>query len=267
MLAIHATDALVQKYQELLRREWNRAFPDEVLALLWSTLAGTRWPTLGLPRGLFDPASTEELPADSLRALIRRIDQGTRYLDLSDLPALPETYLPPPRPARLVRQALRLANYLTIQGVTALAGNVGFFQDLQALAFQAALHVALPKIRESHPAEHALLLHALLLFPLEYFNRDPAHYCYLVAAIHGYLGAEQQRLRYLQASFRFTPREDHSYLTKAQELWSELLDQRQDAEAERFLFALHSSALPAQQEEVREMVLEALQHTRANSRS
>ena len=63
--------------------------------------------------------------------------------------------------------------------------------------------------------------------------------------------------RYMLA-FRFTSPEDHSYLTKAQEYWSELLDQAKFKEAEDFLFSLHWWSLPTQQDEVRDMVVDAV---------
>ena len=164
----------------------------------------------------------------------------------------------PRKPSKGTAQAVRLASYLTLQGTVRLAGAVDFFHDLQSLAFQASIHFVLPSLKSKHPAEHALLLHALLLFPLEYATDDPAHYSYLLSMIHGYLGNETQKLRCLVASFRSTTPEDHSYLTKAQEVWSEMLDEGQFKEAENFLFSLHWSSRPWQQEEVRQMVMDGL---------
>jgi hypothetical protein len=47
-------------------------------------------------------------------------------------------------------------------------------------------------------------------------------------------------------------------LTKAQEVWSEMLDEGQFKEAENFLFSLHWSSRPWQQDEVRQMVMDGL---------
>ena len=52
--------------------------------------------------------------------------------------------------------------------------------------------------------------------------------------------------------------DDHSFLTKAQEYWMELIDLKRYSEAEEFLFSLRWS-LPNQQDEIREMVHDAYQ--------
>lgn len=113
----------------------------------------------------------------------------------------------------------------------------------------------LPALRGKHDAEHALLLHAAALFPLAYSAYDPAHYAYMMAMIHGYLGDEKGRLQALYASFRFTSPHDHSYLTKAQEYWMELIDSQKLEQAEEFMLSLPWWSLPSQQEEVRKMIV------------
>src|SRR5439155_22925349 len=117
-----------------------------------------------------------------------------------------------------------------------------------------------------HPPEHALLLHALLLFPLEFASDDVAQYSYALSMIHGYLGNAPQRLRCLLASFHSTPPQDHSFLTKAQEVWSEMLDDGQYQEAEKFLFLLAWRSLPSQQEEVRQMLVDGMKYILADGR-
>ncbi len=139
--------------------------------------------------------------------------------------------------------------------------------DVLALAFQAAIHFMLPELQRKYEAEHSLVLHAAVLFAVGYSAYEPAQYAYMMSMIHGYLGDENQRLRALFASFRFTSPQDHSYLTKAQELWTELLDQNRYEEAERFLLSLHRLSLPAQQDEVREMVVEAFKYILRTKRS
>ena len=133
-----------------------------------------------------------------------------------------------------------------------------FLTDVQALAFQAAIHYVLPQLEPKHPDEHAILLNAAALFSLEFASCDPAHYAYMTSMIYGYLGDDELRLRTLQASFRFTPPDDHSFLTKAQEYWMELIDLKRYSEAEEFLFSLRWLC-PNQQDEIREMVHDAYQ--------
>jgi hypothetical protein len=179
---------------------------------------------------------------------------------LSRLPELPTDYVPPTRPSSLARQANKLAVYLTLQAHTAVAGKTEFLADVQALAFQAAIHFVLPEVRRKHPLEHSLLLHSAVLFAISYSAYEPAHYAYMMSMIHDYLGDQEQRLRSLYASFRFTPPQDHSYRTKAQEFWSELLDQNRSEEAERFLLSLHWWSLPSQGDEIREMIVDAFKY-------
>jgi len=85
-------------------------------------------------------------------------------------------------------------------------------------------------------------------------------------SIRKYLDDKETSLESLAASFRFTSPRDHSYLTKAQEYWSELLDRGKFEEAERFLFSLHLQSLPDQQEEVQEMILKAIRYIVKNEK-
>jgi hypothetical protein len=186
-------------------------------------------------------------------------------------PLVPIRSVPPPapsyrlarKPSRLALHALRLAVGLTLHSGTALEGAIDFLQDVQTLAFHAGIHCVLPGLRKKAAAEVPILLHALALFPLEYAGSDPAQFAYLMAELHGAIDNPAERLRSLYAAFRMTPPEDHTFLTRAQEYWMELLDNDQPQEAERFLYSLHFAALPDQQDEVREMVLAALQHLAA----
>jgi hypothetical protein len=173
---------------------------------------------------------------------------------------LPIDYDPPKRPSKVVVQALRLTAYLTLRAHNKLVGDVAFFRDLQALAFHAAMHFILPAVGAKDPAEHAILLHALALFPLEYLASDPAQCYYLFSMLYGYRKDTQMRLHLLEEAFRLTRPDDHTFLTRAQEYWSELLDAGREEEAESFLFSLHRWALPSQQDEVREMMVSAIRH-------
>lgn len=143
---------------------------------------------------------------------------------------------------------------------------MSLFHDVQALGFQAALHYLLPELRDKHAGEHALLLRALVLFAAACETADPAHAAYLRSQIQGYLGRIEERLETLLASVRLTPPEDHSYLTKAQEYWSELLDLNRYSEAEEFLFTLHWRSLPQQRDEIRAMIVAAIRYAQTNGR-
>jgi hypothetical protein len=261
MITVRANSRLILDYKRLLVSEWTRTFPQQVLELLWDAIGARQSSNEnGRLRPLLDPANVASFPTEYFRSIVDRIANGTKFVRVAELPELPAEYQPPKRPPAAVWQSVRLVTYLTLQAHATVDGDTSFFADAQALAFQAATHVLLPTLREKHTAEHALLLHAATLFALGYAAVDPAHYAYMMSMIFDYLGDEEQHLRSLYASFRFTSPQDHSYLTKAQEYWSDLLDVHRYQEAQEFLFSLHWWSLPTQHEEVREMITEAFRH-------
>jgi hypothetical protein len=259
-IAIRATAATIARYKGLLSGEWTKSLPHDVLDLLWSSVTGR--PTTGHFAPLFrllDPSATI-FPGDYFHSIVDRITEGTKFIRRAELPEMDAAYRPTQKPVAAVWQANRLVTWLTLPAHVKVTGDTTFFANVQSLAFQAALHVTLPALAEKHPADHALLLHACVLFSLGQSACDPAHDAYMMAQIYGYLGEEERRLRSLYAAFRFTAPQDHSYLTKAQEFWTELLDANRNDEAEQFLFSLHWWCLPNQQEEVRAMIADAYKH-------
>jgi hypothetical protein len=267
MLTIKANAANAAQYRRMLRSDWKRGLADDVLALLWATVGHRTSASVNSALGeLLNPKSTRPLPQPLCSAVVERVINAGKFLNRNELPPLSDDYVPPARPTKLAAHAVRLATYLTLQAHVDLSGNVAFFRDVQALAFQAALHGILPEIRDKHVHEHAFLLHALALFAAGSETPDPAHASYLRSLIQGCLGRTDERLHALLASFRLTPPEDHSYLTKAQEYWSELLDLERYAQAEEFLFSLHWRALPAPRDEIRAMIVDAIQYATANAR-
>ena len=261
MVKIHAGEKQTSSYKRLLVSEWKKDFPEKVLSLLWSSIKSDELSLDEPLLRLLNPASNGEFPSMYFRTLLGRIQDSSRLVHINELPRFPENYEPGKTLSKNLWQANRLAVYLTLQGHAKLSGDVEFFRDVQSLAFQAALHVVLPSLTEKHSSEHSLLLHSLSLFPLEFSSLDAGHFCYLISAIHAYLGNFEERIRFLYSSFHCTPPEDHSFLSKAQELWAELLDCERYEEAENFLFSLYGWALPSQQAEIREMIVEAVRYT------
>jgi hypothetical protein len=266
MISVRSGSNLDTTYRRLLTSEWKRTFPEEVVELLWAAVSPGQDDGDADLCVLLNPKCAAPLPAAFVNTLAWRLREAGKFVAFPEIPPPPGHFEIAQRPAKAVLQALRLATYLTLQAHAELSRPSPFFRDLQALAFQAALHFVLPDIRTKHTTEHSLLLNAAALFAVEYAAVDLAHFAYLLAQLHGYLGNNDQRLQCLHAAFRFTAPEDHSYLTKAQEYWSELLDQRRFAEAQEFLFGLHWRALPSQREEIRQMIVAALQHSNANGR-
>lgn len=261
MIRVRSNHEQIATYQRLLTSDWNAHLTDEVLQILWSTMNGRQSPEHGELIHLLNPEANGAFTTAGFEKILPRIDEATRFLlSRVELPQLPREVGPAKRPSKLVRQSLQLTAYLTLQAQAKVLGDVGFFMDVQSLAFQAAIHFALPGLRDRQPAEHSILLHATALFPYEYLAHDQSHFCYMISMVHDYLGNTEERLRLLHDAFRLTPRDDHSFLTKAQEYWSELLDHGRDAEAEDFLFALHWRSLPSQRDEIRQMIAAAFKH-------
>jgi hypothetical protein len=261
MIRVQSNHEQIAAYHRLLTSEWNGHLTDEVLQLLWAAISERHASgDIGL-FAVLDPESDGPMLGAGPVAMLPRIGDAARLLlSRVGLPALPLKYEPIKRLPKLARQSIQLSTYLTLQMHATVSGDAGFLMDLQSLAFQAAMHFVLPNLRDRHPAEHSILLHAAALFPYEYLAFDQSHFCYLISMVYDYLGDFDQRLKFLHDSFRLTPRDDHSYLTKAQEYWSELLDHGRGAEAEEFLFALHWRSPPSQRNEIRQMIAAAFEH-------
>jgi hypothetical protein len=260
MVKVIATKPLIARYQRLLLADWHSDLPDQVQAILWAALRRDG-PTSG-PHllDLLNPAATPDAVAVGLVPLLELLRSSARFVRIAGMPKLDAGFIAPRRSTKPGAQAVQLSAALCIHAGLNIEGNAAWLRDLQALAFQAAAQFVLPALGDKHTAERAALLQAMLLFALEFHGTDPAHYAYLLAVLHGCLGQDDARLRFLYAAFRCTPPEDHTFLTKAEEYWTELLEARRHDEAERFLAALHWWALPSQQIEVGEMMTAAFKH-------
>jgi DNA-damage-inducible protein J len=211
MAAITSKNRYINEYRRLLVSEWKKDFPDEVLALLWGVVSEHLPEHPGPPLlRLLNPDYNSEFPNTYFESIVHKISEATGFIRWENLPALPAAYTPPKRSSKSVWRANRLSGYLTLPAHARLRGDVDFFVEVQALAFQAAIHHVLPEVRGKHAAEHAILLHAAALFALGYSASDPAHYSYMISIVHDYLGNEDQRLQTLYTSFRCTSPFDHS---------------------------------------------------------
>jgi hypothetical protein len=262
MVTVVASRKSAAAYKKLLLTEWTDSLVASVLDLQWRTTKSLSSPSLSAPSTLQDmlsllnPTDEQSLDSEEFNRAVNRIREGTRFIRLADLPEITSRSVPAKRHSSSVREARKLAVYLTLSAHTAVTGDTDFLRDMQSLAFQAAIHFALPAAKQKRAHfEHALLLHSAVLFCAGYAAEDPGHSSYMMSQVHDYLGDEQRRLSALFAAYRFTSLEDHSYLTKAQEYWSALLDHQRFEEAEKFLLSLQWWSLPAHQDEVREMVV------------
>jgi len=258
VIAAQASSDTISAYRDLLLSEWTKALPQDVLSLLWTTLSGPS--SLNGDVALLQILNPHREPGFSstaFRAIVARIAEGKRIVGLPELPELPENYNPQRKPSKIAVLANRLSTYLTISAHAKVIGDTEFLADLMSLAFQATFHFVLPELREKSQDEHAILLNSSALFAIKYTSYEPAHTACLMSTVYDYLGDSSRRLKSLTASFRLTYPDDHSYLTKAQELWTELLDQNKFQEAKDFLLSLYAVTSPEQHGEVREMIDEA----------
>jgi hypothetical protein len=267
MIHIVSAPNAIKKYKDLLLSEWKTGFPDAVLDLLWEVVSkhGIAEKENSLIQ-ILDPKNASSFPTQFFRNVLASFSGAWKFVRLANLPDLPSDYEPPKRMTKDAWLACRLSTYLTLQALTTVEGDVAFLADVQALAFQAAIHVLLPGLRDKLPAEHSILLHSVTLYSVGYSVQDPAHCAYMVSQVYDYLNDKETRLDSLLAAFRFTSPKDHSYLTKAQEYWSELLDRGKFEDAEQFLFSLHLQSLPDQHEEVQEMIVKALRYIMRNEK-
>ncbi len=254
-----AANAPVGIYRRLLLAEWGSDFPDRVINLLWRCLRRTATDGDAL-NDLLDPKQKTHFPTELFTSVLANIAVGSKFLRVAGLPKLPLEYHAPAKIGETLWQTYRTIAYLTLQANVRLTGSGGLFLDAQALAFQSAVHVILPKLNDDHAVERSILLHGLALFAAGYFSVDPAHSTYMTSALYGAIGDAERRLQLLHESFRFTSPDDHSFLTKAQEYWMELLDLDRRQQVKEFLASLAWRSRPEHQEEVGAMMTEAFSH-------
>jgi len=264
MLTIQTKPKVVAGYKRLLLSEWTDSLPDEVIGLLWNSMNHITEGDQSL-LNLLNPASNHLLSAERFSSCVMRIREGSKLIRWARFPELPTGYAASKKRPAGVWHANQLAVVLTLNLHAEVIGGTEFLVDLQSLAFQAAILFVLPDIHDKHLVEHAILLHAAAQFAIGYVSSDPAHYSFLMSMIHGYLGDDEQRLHLLETSFRFTDPQDHSYLTRAEAYWMELLDLGRKHEAEEFLFALRATSSPDHHDEIRDMIETVVQSNgRAN---
>ena len=148
MLTVEPNTEAVTTYKELLLSEWNKSLPQEVLSLLWSTLAGQTSNEAGPIYGLLNPDDLASFQRNDFRPIVQRIEDGTKFVKFTDLPVFPTGYIPPKNLAKIARQANLLTTYLTLPTHTSVGGDTEFFVDLLALAFQAAIHFVLASLAD-----------------------------------------------------------------------------------------------------------------------
>src|SRR5947209_1865164 len=104
-ITVRSSKESVAAYKRLLLSDWKRAFPDEVVALLWSAVAGGRNSAQAdSALDWLNPDARVPLPEAFGPALVRRIAGVTKVVRFADLPTLPDDYRLPRRPTKRASQ-------------------------------------------------------------------------------------------------------------------------------------------------------------------
>jgi hypothetical protein len=254
LVTARASEKLRAQYRALLLEEWTRLTLEQVLSLLWEEIRASAervkesWVASLQPR----PGQSSGLELND--AVVQRIRSFSEFLASPGLPPMP-TQFPARKQGKLPAQAERSWTFLTLEGLANLAGDVGLFRDTQSVLFLTALNYLLPSLQDQGwQAEHDCLLHAMDAHLWLAWRDQPSHLYYLSSQMMAYLEQRELRDRLLLASFRLTPPEDHAFLTKAQQYWSNLMEEGRQKEAIKFLFSLRHQALPSHQEEIEAMI-------------
>jgi hypothetical protein len=245
------------RYKDLVDSDWNKTTFHAVLTLLWDVISVS--------------ISEHEKKAEWLCFLK---DDGEKRLptvvpeDIADRIrflsfALREPHIPE-MPSDLASgksktsaQTRAAIFYLLFQTMVQLKGETGFFQDLQSLLFLNSIHYLLPHLQKNDlKTEFAALANVMHIHAIVVWRDQPSHMFYLLGAIMGQLGHKQARLQFLDRSLSATPIHDHSYLTKANVYWGELLDLGEKDKAMDFLLKLGRNVPESYLDEISDMIKE-----------
>lgn len=246
---------LGNRYRKLLLGEWTGETLEAVLLLLWDEI---RRSAEGRTESWIDALRPK--PVKSVlrhgfnRDVLTRIRWFSDILPGPRFPAVPTSFAGKRR-GQAPGQAERSWTFLVLQALAAVRGDVGLFCDTQSLLFLADLHFLLPSLKEQgYQPEHDCLLNAMYMHLWLVWREDRPQLLYLGSQLMDCLGQGGLRDRMLLESFRLTPAEDHTFLTKAQDYWSNLVEERRLKEAMDFLFSVRERSLPSHREEIEQMV-------------
>jgi hypothetical protein len=256
-LHVRATHADEERYRALLNLDWSKNTLESTLALLWGTIASSAMPAKIPWQKVLVFDEQRVISGRNLdRTILNPIMQFAPFFHRSPLPELPSTFSA--RKTRSTAIAETTWTYLIVQLLASLKGDTGIFCDSQSLLFLCAIDSLLPQLKgQNLSAEHDCLVNAMYLHAVFVWrDQQPSHMYYLLSALMDYLGDPAQKRSLLQCSFDLTPKDDHSYLTKAQALWSDMLDQKQYPEAMQFILSVARDSPRDNVPELTEMLIE-----------
>jgi hypothetical protein len=120
-----------------------------------------------------------------------------------------------------------------------------------------AVHYLLPRLKNTGAiATYENTINVLESHSVLMWWNDPSHMFFLRAAMLGHTGHRQERLACLEHSLSATPVFDHSYMTKANAYWGELLEAGEKKKALRWLVNLSRNVPESYASEVADMIAE-----------
>jgi hypothetical protein len=249
---------LRQRYEALLKSDLSLTNLDSIIALLWDQIKDTPNATTYSWWTVLQPFGKETLPRKSDPFVVDRIRSTSEMFHVPSLPSIPQGFTgigtPDPQAAHIAMRLETAWTYLVLPILTDITGARPFLLDTMSALFICTIDYVLSAIPDAFIPEKATLANAAFVHTVTAWQDNPAHQYYLQSLVMDYLQRYDARFECLKRSFLLTPVEDHSYLTKAQALWSDLFDFQLYGEAEKFLLDLYRNSSTSHLGEVREMI-------------
>jgi hypothetical protein len=253
-IQVRASDGEFALYKTLVDSDWNKTTQEGVLALLWRVIAESFRSKEGLASVLQFPRQKTS-DTESTHVIIEKIRSFAEVFTEPCIPTIPLLVFS--KKTKVTMLAEMTWTYLMLPSMVKLRGETGFFLDLQSLLYLAAVHYLLPLLEKQEArAEHDCLVNAMYVHTILAWRGQPPHMFYLQSALMGHLGEDRRRLELLDQALALTPVSEHSYLTKANAYWIELLELGNREAAMVFLLNLNRIAPVSYQDEIREMIEE-----------
>lgn len=243
-----------ERYQQLLREEWDEATADKAIDILRQILADTPWVAR------LDQLA-ETLMARSFWPLLDLLSDPLHEA----LPPLPpaDTPLPDPQGDPHIHRAYRAMVYLLLPTKPGMFGAFApalllpaavptppLIRDVQSVLFQSTVFEVLPVLQDASRPVHDLLVHGLHAHALLFWRHQPAQQQLLFGLLYDYLKDREHSTAALERSFTLTPVQSHDFLTRAQLYWSHLIETGQRQAAEQFVLTLYRQVPPEHLAEV-----------------
>jgi hypothetical protein len=249
------TDAsLVREYRRLLTEDWTEKSLAGVLDLLAKQLPPAE-------RGKIRKETETPLPVGFVPMPVRlAIEENTRGNGHQPgrVGARPDEQL-----ASCVKSTVF---FLLFQFAHTIEKESALFVDSQSLLFLCAIHALLPALSQKKMAGQRRSLLMALWFHCSIWESDIPHLLYLRANLFHYLGLLENETSDLAQSFKLTPPDEHDYLTKAQAVWTSMLERNELSAAKEFMLEVYRNCPQTARGEVREILDETYSLTSARAK-